>query len=46
MDADTAWKLVTKRRTVDEVRRQFSGIRIDGDADLGGRVLGMVSVMA
>jgi uncharacterized protein (TIGR03083 family) len=46
MDADTAWKLVTKRRTVEEVRRQFPGIRIDGDVGLGGRVLGMVSVMA
>ncbi|MFO0799438.1 MAG: maleylpyruvate isomerase N-terminal domain-containing protein [Gemmataceae bacterium] len=46
MDQDTAWKLVTKRRSRDEIRQRFSGIRITGDEALGLHVLDMVSVMA
>jgi hypothetical protein len=46
MDPHTAWRLVTKRRTPEDARRQFSGIRIDGDVALGSYILGMVSVMA
>jgi uncharacterized protein (TIGR03083 family) len=46
MDQDTAWKLATKRRSRDTVRRQFPGIRITGDESLGLPVLDMVSVMA
>lgn len=46
MDQDTAWKLVTKRRSRDVIRRQFPDVRIDGDQSLGVHVLEMVSVMA
>ncbi|HYH67218.1 MAG TPA: maleylpyruvate isomerase N-terminal domain-containing protein [Urbifossiella sp.] len=46
MDADTAWRLVTKRRTPDEARRLFPDIRVEGDERLGMPVLGMVSMMA
>lgn len=46
MDQDTAWRLVTKRRSRDEIRQQFPGIRITGDEALGLPVLDMVSVMA
>ena len=46
MDADTAWKLVTKRRSPEQVRQQFPSIRIEGDSLLGSHVLEMVSVMA
>ena len=46
MDQDTAWKLVTKRRSREAIRQQFTGIRITGDETLGLHVLGMVSVMA
>jgi hypothetical protein len=46
MDQDTAWKLVTKRRSREAVLRQFPGIRITGDEALGAHVLDMVSVMA
>jgi hypothetical protein len=46
MDQDTAWKLVTKRRSREASRRQFPGIRITGDEALGLHVLDMVSVMA
>jgi uncharacterized protein (TIGR03083 family) len=46
MDQDTAWRLVTKRRSRDEIRQQFPGIRITGDEGLGLHVLDMVSVMA
>ncbi len=46
MDQDTAWKLVTKRRSRDEIRQRFSAIRITGDEALGLHVLDMVSVMA
>jgi hypothetical protein len=46
MDQDTAWRLVTKRRSRDAVRRRFPGIRISGDEALGLHVLDIVSVMA
>jgi hypothetical protein len=46
MDQDTAWRLVTKRRSRDAARRQFPGILITGDEVLGLPVLDMVSVMA
>lgn len=46
MDQDTAWKLVTKRRSRGTARQQFSGITIKGDEALGLHVLDMVSVMA
>ena len=43
---EVAWKVWTKRRPVDEKLRAFPGINIQGDADLGRLVVGMVSVMA
>jgi hypothetical protein len=46
MDQDTAWKLVTKRRSREATLRQFPAIRITGDEALGLHVLDMVSVMA
>ncbi len=46
MDQDTAWRLVTKRRSREATRQQFPGIRITGDEALGLHVLDMVSVMA
>jgi hypothetical protein len=46
MDQDTAWKVVTKRRSRESIRQQFPGIRITGDESLGLHALGMVSVMA
>lgn len=46
MDQDTAWKLVTKRRSRDLARQQFPGICIRGDEALGQHVFDMVSVMA
>jgi Mycothiol maleylpyruvate isomerase N-terminal domain len=46
MDQDTAWKLVTKRRSREANRHLFSGIQITGDEALGLHVLDMVSVMA
>ena len=46
MDQDTAWKLVTKRRSREAIRQQFPGIQITGDEALGLHVLDMVSVMA
>jgi len=46
MDHDTAWKLVTKRRSREAIRQQFPNIRIDGDVPIGQHVLDMVSVMA
>ena len=46
MDQDTAWKLVTKRRSRDVIRQRFPGIRITGNVELGLHVLDMVSVMA
>jgi hypothetical protein len=45
MDQDTAWKLVTKRRSREASQQQFPGIRISGDEPLGLHVLDMVSVM-
>lgn len=46
MGQDTAWKLVTKRRSRGAIRQQFSDIQIIGDEALGLHVLDMVSVMA
>jgi uncharacterized protein (TIGR03083 family) len=46
LDADTAWRLFTKRRTIDAARREFPDVVIEGDAKLGEPVLTMVSVMA
>lgn len=46
MNQDTAWKLVTKRRSREAVRRQFPDIQIRGDEHVGLSVLDMVSVMA
>ncbi|MBX9581487.1 MAG: maleylpyruvate isomerase N-terminal domain-containing protein [Gemmataceae bacterium] len=46
MDQDTAWKLVTKRRSRGANLRLFPAIRITGDEALGLHVLDMVSVMA
>jgi hypothetical protein len=46
IDQDVAWKLVTKRRTREQVRAEFPDIRITGDVELGSHVLDMVSVMA
>jgi hypothetical protein len=43
---DTAWKVVTKRRSREAVCQQFPGIQIAGDEPLGLHVLDMVSVMA
>ncbi len=43
---DVFWKLVTKRRTAEQLSRQFGHVQIDGDKELGSRVLEMVSVMA
>ncbi|MCE9554160.1 MAG: maleylpyruvate isomerase N-terminal domain-containing protein [Planctomycetes bacterium] len=46
MDQDTAWQVVTKRRSPEAIRQQFSDIRITGDETLGLSALNMVSVMA
>lgn len=46
MDADTCWRLVTKRRPPGEARRVFPAVRVDGDAALGEHVFGMVAMMA
>jgi hypothetical protein len=46
MDQETAWRLVTKRRSRAAARRQFPRICITSDEALGLRVLDMVSVMA
>lgn len=46
MDQDTAWKLVTKRRSRALIHQQFPAIRITGKESLGLPVLNMVSVMA
>src|SRR5262245_4365164 len=46
MVQDTAWKLVTKRRSRETIRRQFPDISITGDERLGLHVLDTVSVMA
>lgn len=46
MGQDTAWKLVTKRRSPEATRQQFPDVRITGDEALGQNVLRMVSVMA
>jgi hypothetical protein len=46
MGDQTAWKLVTKRRSREAARSQFPDIRIPGDEALGSHVLGRVSVMA
>lgn len=46
MDTDTAWRLVTKRRSRDAARREFPQITIDGDTELGAHVFEIVAMMA
>jgi hypothetical protein len=46
IDQDSAWKLVTKRRSRRTSLRQFPATRIAGDEALGLHVLDMVSVIA
>lgn len=46
MDENTAWKLVTKRRPRDVVKRTFGNIKVEGNSNLGEHVLEMVSIMA
>jgi uncharacterized protein (TIGR03083 family) len=46
MGQETAWKLVTKRRSPAAARQQFPDIQLTGDEALAHTVLGMVSVMA
>jgi hypothetical protein len=46
IDQSDAWRLFTKRTDRATARARFPGIRIEGDAGLGGRVLEMVSIMA
>lgn len=46
MDQDMAWKVLTKRRNREAIRRQFPRITITGDEALGSHLLDMVSVMA
>jgi hypothetical protein len=41
-----AWRLFTKRTDRATARERFPGIRIEGDVELGERVLEMVSIMA
>jgi uncharacterized protein (TIGR03083 family) len=41
-----AWKVWTKRRPAEDKLRFWPGVRIEGDAELGRRVVEMVSVMA
>jgi uncharacterized protein (TIGR03083 family) len=43
---EVAWKAWTKRRPVEVKLRTWHGIEIEGDAELGRLVVGMVSVMA
>ena len=46
LDQLTAWRLVTKRRTREMVTAQLPAIEIEGNVELGSRLLGMVSMMA
>jgi uncharacterized protein (TIGR03083 family) len=46
MSQDTAWKLVTKHRSREAIRREFPDIQVTGDEALGAHVLDMVSVTA
>lgn len=46
MPREIAWKVFTKRRDRAAVLQCYPEIRIDGDHELGGRVLEMVSIMA
>jgi ubiquinone biosynthesis protein UbiJ len=46
LDQSIAWKLFTKRTDRATARARFPDIRIDGDVELGERVLEMVSIMA
>ena len=43
---NSAWKLFTRRHDRDTARTRFPDIQIEGDIDLGGHVLEMVSVVA
>jgi uncharacterized protein (TIGR03083 family) len=46
LDQDTAWRMVTKRRSREAIRREFPDIEITGNENLGLPVLETVSVMA
>ncbi|MFO0892750.1 MAG: maleylpyruvate isomerase N-terminal domain-containing protein [Isosphaeraceae bacterium] len=46
IDQGDAWRLFTKRTDRATARARFPGIRIEGDAGLGGSVLEMVAIMA
>ena len=46
MPQDVAWRVFTKRRNRAAVLRAFPSIRLEGDENLGGRVLEVVSIMA
>jgi uncharacterized protein (TIGR03083 family) len=46
IDLADAWRLFTKRTDRATARARFPGIRIEGDVELGERVLEMVSIMA
>jgi ubiquinone biosynthesis protein UbiJ len=46
MPDSVAWKLVTKRRSSEVVRRTFPEIDIQGDQALGGHIFNLLSVMA
>jgi hypothetical protein len=46
IDQADAWRLFTKRTGRAAARARFPGIRVEGDAGLGERVLEMVSIMA
>lgn len=43
---DTAWRLFTKRMDRRTALARFADIQLEGDTELGGRVLEMVSIMA
>lgn len=43
---DSAWKLFTKRLERSEALCRFTDIQIEGNIDLGGQVIEMVSIMA
>lgn len=44
--APIAWRLFTKRISRESALQQYPEIRLEGDVDLAGRVLEMVSIMA
>lgn len=46
IDESIAWRLFTKRLDRATARARFPAIRIDGDVELGERMLEMVSIKA